>query len=320
MGKGVPPMREMVKQALSLAALVLVLALPGCAGSALLTAQGPTVDAAALHDLAGAVPATEEADAAPTPAPQDVAVPEAAMPEETDAAPAEEDAALTVDPGLFGQQNSALSALAAWSGLARLRDTVTEHPIELEVPNILQNPELPNGCEITSAAVALNYLGIPADKVVLAERYLPCGEDHLTADPEQEYMGSPFAGQVGYYCMPAPIETAVNAYLGDIGNTDRRARDVSGADIEELKAYLHDGAPVLVWVTQYFEEPRYADHFTLPDGSQPYVNLHCVVLTGYDDDTFYLTDPLEEKDRIDAATFAHIYGTMGCHALVIEKQ
>ena len=40
---------------------------------------------------------------------------------------------------------------------------------QLEVENIDQNPELPNGCEITSAAIVLQYLGFPVDKVTLAE-------------------------------------------------------------------------------------------------------------------------------------------------------
>ena len=41
--------------------------------------------------------------------------------------------------------------------------------VQLNVENILQAPELPNGCELTSAAVVLNYLGFGIDKVTLAE-------------------------------------------------------------------------------------------------------------------------------------------------------
>ena len=36
--------------------------------------------------------------------------------------------------------------------------------ILLDVPQILQNPELPNGCEITSLCEVLRYLGFDADK------------------------------------------------------------------------------------------------------------------------------------------------------------
>ena len=45
--------------------------------------------------------------------------------------------------------------------------------IHLPVPLILQNPELPNGCEITSLCMLLRYLGFDADKCLLADNYLP---------------------------------------------------------------------------------------------------------------------------------------------------
>ena len=40
--------------------------------------------------------------------------------------------------------------------------------ILLPVPQILQNPELPNGCEITSCCEVLHYLGFAPDKCELA--------------------------------------------------------------------------------------------------------------------------------------------------------
>ena len=44
--------------------------------------------------------------------------------------------------------------------------------ILLPVPQILQNPELPNGCEITSCCEVLHYLGFAPDKCELADYYL----------------------------------------------------------------------------------------------------------------------------------------------------
>ncbi|NLY78771.1 MAG: hypothetical protein GX072_02350, partial [Lysinibacillus sp.] len=40
----------------------------------------------------------------------------------------------------------------------------------LQVPVVLQNPELPNGCEITSLTAILNYYGINVDKMTLSDR------------------------------------------------------------------------------------------------------------------------------------------------------
>ena len=43
--------------------------------------------------------------------------------------------------------------------------------IQLDVPVVNQYPELPNGCEITSATAYLNYIGIKVDKIELCESY-----------------------------------------------------------------------------------------------------------------------------------------------------
>ena len=42
----------------------------------------------------------------------------------------------------------------------------------LPVNTIYQKPELPNGFEITSATIVLNYLGFNVSKVTMADTYL----------------------------------------------------------------------------------------------------------------------------------------------------
>ena len=44
----------------------------------------------------------------------------------------------------------------------------------MEVDPILQLPELPTGCEITTLAMLLDAVGFQVDKVQLAEGYLTC--------------------------------------------------------------------------------------------------------------------------------------------------
>ena len=58
--------------------------------------------------------------------------------------------------------------------------------IRLPVPQILQNPELPNGCEITSCCEVLHYLGFAPDKCELADYYLPCSAQWYGADPDED--------------------------------------------------------------------------------------------------------------------------------------
>ncbi len=228
------------------------------------------------------------------------------------------DGALFAAPGLTTNQKELVDTVARFHGLAKLRDSIADRTVRLVVPVIPQNPELPNGCEITSAAIVLNYLGVSADKLTLADHYLPKNEEYQQTDPEKAYMGSPREGEIGYYCMTDPVVKAVNQYLADTGQTHLKAQDVSGDSLADLKRYLLKGIPVLVWVTQDFEEPRYVESFTLPDGSMPYLNLHCLVLTGYDDNRLYLTDPLAHTASVTRGKFANIYREMGSRAVIIR--
>lgn len=208
----------------------------------------------------------------------------------------------------------------AWPALSVLEGTAETAlwlPFEtrLEVENIDQNPELPNGCEITSAAIVLQYLGFAVDKVTLAETYLPTCSPYWEADPRVEFMGNP-ADELAFYCLPGAVVTAVNDYLDDEGS-DYRAVDISGAPAEELYQWVAQGTPVLVWTTRAFSDPLYNDTFQLPDGSWPYSNSHCLVLTGYDLDTCYLADPMLEVSEVDRDTFAARYEERGRYAVVI---
>lgn len=219
----------------------------------------------------------------------------------------------TMDPEKLLQED-VWPVLSVLEGTA---ETAVWLPFEarLEVENIDQNPELPNGCEITSAAIVLNYLGFEVDKVTLAEEYLPRCVPYWEADPRVEFMGNP-EDELAFYCLPGAVVTAVNDYLEDV-DAGYTAVDISGAAVEELYQWVAGGYPVLVWTTRAFSEPLYNDTFLLPDGDRPYSNSHCLVLTGYDDDTCYLADPMLEVETVERERFAESYLERGQYAVVI---
>ena len=109
--------------------------------------------------------------------------------------------------------------------------------ILLDVPQILQNPELPNGCEITSLCEVLRYLGFDADKCQLADHYLPRSERWYGADPDRVYMGNPHlddgSPETGYYCFAGPIAAAARRYLADHGGGWEPV-DLTGAEEQTL--------------------------------------------------------------------------------------
>lgn len=190
----------------------------------------------------------------------------------------------------------------------------------------LQNPELPNGCEAASLAALLKYKGVPADKLDLAYGYIPRGDIEETTDgrtgpdPELAYAGDPAAG-LGFYCFAQPVAQGANAYLAAQGSA-LRAADITGVTGQGLLQYLRGGDPVIVWITKDLSAPRTGGcTWLLADTGEtyvPYVNLHCVVLAGWDGDTCTIADPLQGRRRVDAAAFLQCFRQMGSRAVVVH--
>lgn len=189
---------------------------------------------------------------------------------------------------------------------------------------MLQNPELPNGCEVTSLAMALSAAGYPADKTALFTGYMP---SELFAvldgvrygpDPETAYAGDAASARGGWYCFEGAVIEAGNRWLSEQGAGCHMAR-CTGLSQGALEGFLRRGSPLIVWVTRDYAPPEYADYFywTLPDGSRytPYNNLHCVLLAGETEDGYRIVDPLEGWQTVDKAAFWESFDSMGRRAV-----
>ena len=194
------------------------------------------------------------------------------------------------------------------------------------VPQILQNPELPNGCEITSLCMLLRYWGYDADKCILADRYLPRTETWWGTDPDLAYMGNPHleddSPACGYYCFAGPIVAAATAYLADQESPMRvRPADLTGAGEEELIACLQQGCPFLFWASLHFDDICFdpCGAYPLPGGREHRVfhQLHCMVCCGVDEECFYLSDPLNFNTRVPRPQFMKIYRQLGSRAVTL---
>ncbi len=207
-------------------------------------------------------------------------------------------------------------------------EEVTRDNILLNIPNIYQLPELPNGCEATSLAMVLEYNDFDITKTEIVDTYL----DKATlvdqqgilrgADPEDTYIGNPY-DETGYYILAPGLTNTAQAYL-NTQDTEYRSEDVSGASMSELEGYVAQGVPVIVWVTLDFGEVQYVDTSWQLDESgeayTPYANLHCEVLIGYDEEYFYLNDPLQGQGiAVKKSDFQKAYQELGEQAVVIEN-
>lgn len=106
------------------------------------------------------------------------------------------------------QPEESCSSLAGWEALPvagkETKDVFSD--IQLQ----LQNPELPNGCEVTSLAMLLTAAGYPVDKLELYE-YLPreefsySGSARLGPNPQEAFAGDPASASGGWYCLEGPV-------------------------------------------------------------------------------------------------------------------
>lgn len=201
--------------------------------------------------------------------------------------------------------------------------------ISLSVPLLLQNPELPTGCEATAAAMLLGAYGYEEDKSLLADR-LPrtSGEkrgDRLYAlHPQDGFLGNPFTIN-GYGVFPRILadtcQDSINAANG--GET---AVALSNATAKEILVLIDSGKPVCVWTTQDLRPIEYrTGWYILRDGvyTDEYFrwpgNEHCVVLIGYDADIVTVHDPMKGIVRYDRGLFFQRFYELGGYALFLSS-
>lgn len=193
----------------------------------------------------------------------------------------------------------------------------------LDVPYIKQRPELPSGCEVTALAMALAYYGEAADKLSLA-REMPMddtsvernedGTIRIWGDPEDGFVGDPFDN--GITINPNPLKQVADKYRSG-------SLALYGEAFEVIETHVANKRPVLVWFTIHHEMPTPRIWHT-PAGKvvQAPRPLHCIVVTGTDDDYVYFhdcesTDKSGEHIKNEKAHFTRIYDAMGRRALVI---
>ncbi|MFQ7003624.1 MAG: C39 family peptidase [Ruthenibacterium lactatiformans] len=147
--------------------------------------------------------------------------------------------------------------------------------VQLPVRTVLQNPELPNGCEAASLAALLKYKGVPADKLDLAYGYIPRGDIEETTDgrtgpdPELAYAGDPAAGLI--CCFAQPVAQGANAYLAAQGSA-LRAADITGVTGQGFCS-IWRGDPVIVWITKTFRTAHGSCTWLLADTGETYVPM-----------------------------------------------
>ncbi len=166
----------------------------------------------------------------------------------------------------------------------------------IDVPAICQYPELPTGCESVAATMVLQYYNVNITAEKFAKDWLECSDSFYLSngklygpDPNKVFAGNPFSRN-SYGCYAEPIVHAINR-----NSTSCTAKAITGRTLEQLCAeYIANNKPLLIWATINMKESKAGNSWYFEDGKAFtwIAGEHCLVLVGYNDDYYFLNDPV----------------------------
>jgi uncharacterized protein YvpB len=182
------------------------------------------------------------------------------------------------------------------------QQTALKTKILLNVPLIKQNPELKYGCEVTSLAMMLQYAGANTNKMKLYQeiskdpdplKRAPNGNIISWGNPAEGFVGDMTGKHAGYAVFDQPMVILINSYLPG------RAVNLTGKAFDEVLAHVSAGYPVVTWTTGDYRLPDRWESWT--HGKEVIttpLDLHAVVVVGYERDTIFLNDPLSGRKQV----------------------
>lgn len=168
--------------------------------------------------------------------------------------------------------------------LMPLPSATTTPPAQARINQIRgKNQSLPLSCEARSAVDWAAYFGVPIDELEFQSR-LP-----LSDDPDAGFVGN----VMGVWGKVPPQDYGVHArpvaaLLQEYGLP---ARDRRGMALDELKAEIAAGRPLIVWVVDHLTAGT-PQAYTSHSGRQVTVAAyeHTVIATGYSPEVIYVLD------------------------------
>ena len=171
-------------------------------------------------------------------------------------------------------------------------------------PHILQGDEYPTGCEAVSTVMVLNYIGIDITIDEFIDEYLPKmdtyaegeGDDRIiyAADPNEYFVGDPY-DEHSLGCYAPVIKKALDNYSTELYT----ATDITGTDMKDIiRKYTLNDIPVIFWATMDMKPSKEGTEWKIIDSDREFTWIspeHCLVLIGYDNKSYYFSDPSKEE-------------------------
>lgn len=190
---------------------------------------------------------------------------------------------------------------------------------KLDVPLENQMPNLPNGCEVTSLSMLMNYYGIKVNKNELAENiqhvdFFTDGGKYR-GNPNQGFVGHMSIANAGWCVYNGPLYNVARKYTTHIKN-------ITGSDFLSLLKLVSNGHPVLIITTTTFNRVNDMQTWDTNTGK---VNVtpssHACVITGYSKPkkVVYVNNPYGYKNQpVNWKNLQASYNQQGRQALYIR--
>ena len=190
---------------------------------------------------------------------------------------------------------------------------------KLNVPLENQMPDLPNGCEVTSLSMVMNYYGIKVSKNELAEtiQHVDSFTDggKYRGNPHQGFVGHMTIANAGWCVYNEPLYNVARKYTSHIEN-------ITGSDFLSLLKLVSTGHPVMIITTTTFNKVNNMQTWDTNTGK---VNVtpssHACVITGYSKPkkVVYVNNPYGYKNQpVNWKNLQASYNQQGRQALYIR--
>lgn len=158
----------------------------------------------------------------------------------------------------------------------------------------------PQGCETASLWETFRYKGYASNQSLpKLLKALPLSSNN---NPYNGFAGTPFktlpaSANVHQTIFPKAFVPFANKYAPG------KIADISGSSVTQLRNELLQGNPVIIWATYLYQKPV-TKKFWWGTGV---TNLHVMVVDGYKDGRYHLTDPISGKFWVSEAQLYRAY-------------
>lgn len=165
---------------------------------------------------------------------------------------------------------------------------------------------IPMGCECVASNMIYKFKGINIESKYLVDTL------EKSYDPRKGFVGDMYSTLTYYGTTPT---VWAEGLIKQVHNYRKASTVANGITIEMIEREILNGNPVIIW---YAWEKTNIAIFTAEEPVFSSSALHAIVLVGYDEENFYINDPVLGNRKTNKEQLYKKFVDYGSHALVIR--